>query len=201
MRYKVLQDTDLKVSDVCLGTVKYGVEMAEKQAGEQLERFLDLGGNFIDTAHVYGDWTPGERAKSEHVIGRWLKRSGRREEIIISTKGCHPFMEALSVPRVTPECIVEDLDESLQALQTEYVDLYFLHRDDVTVPVAELLGTLEEQRRRGKIRWYGCSNWTLSRLTEADEYAKAQGIPGFVCNQLMWSLAAINREEIGRAHV
>lgn len=196
MRYKVLQDTDLKVSDVCLGTVKYGVEMAEKQAGEQLERFLDLGGNFIDTAHVYGDWTPGERAKSEHVIGRWLKRSGRRGDIIISTKGCHPAMEATSVPRVTPECIVEDLDESLQALQTEYVDLYFLHRDDVTVPVAELLGTLEEQRRRGKIRWYGCSNWTLSRLMQADECAKAQGIPGFVCNQLMWSLTAINREGV-----
>lgn len=196
MKYKGLQGTDLKVSAVCLGTVKYGVEMAEKQAGEQLDRYLSLGGNFIDTAHVYGDWTPGEQAKSEHIIGRWLKQSGRRGDVIISTKGCHPFMEALSVPRVTPECIVKDLDESLLALQTDYVDLYFLHRDDASIPVAELLGTLEEQRKRGKIRWYGCSNWTLPRLMQADEYAKARGIPGFVCNQLMWSLAEINREGV-----
>lgn len=196
MRYKRLQGTDLKVSNICLGTVKYGVEMEEGQAGEQLDRFLSLGGNFIDTAHVYGDWAPGERAKSEHIIGRWLKSTGRRGDVIISTKGCHPDMEKPSVPRVTPECIVKDLEESLRALQTDYVDLYFLHRDDVNIPVAELLGMLEEQRKRGKIRWYGCSNWTLPRLKEADEYAKERNIPGFVCNQLMWSLAAINREGV-----
>lgn len=192
MKYMTLQSTDLKVSGICLGTVKYGTDMEERDAWEQLERFLELGGNFLDTAHVYGDWTPGERAKSERTIGRWIGRTGRRREIVISTKGAHPPIEDMGISRVRPECIRQDLDESLEALQTDYIDLYFLHRDDASVPVEELLGTLEEARRQGKVRWYGCSNWTLPRILEADAAAKKEGFSGFICNQLMWSLADIN---------
>ncbi len=192
MKYKMLQSTDLKVSGICLGTVKYGTDMAERDAWEQMDSFLDLGGNFLDTAHVYGDWTPGERAKSEHVIGRFLKNRGNRSRVIISTKGAHPYMETMGESRVKPECIRRDLEESLQALGTDEIDLYFLHRDDLSMPVEEILGVLEDERRKGKIRWYGCSNWTLPRLQEADRIAKAEGYSGFVCNQLMWSLAKIN---------
>lgn len=192
MNYRTFQSTDLKVSGICLGTVKYGTDMAEGDAWEQMDSFLELGGNFLDTAHVYGDWVPGERARSEQVIGRWLKSRGKRSRVVISTKGAHPCIETMDVPRVTPECIRRDLEESLEALGTDYIDLYFLHRDDASVPAAELLGALEEARRQGKIRWYGCSNWTLPRLQEADRIAEAEGFSGFVCNQLMWSLAKIN---------
>lgn len=112
MNYRTFQSTDLKVSAICLGTVKYGTDMAQRDAWEQLDSFLELGGNFLDTAHVYGDWTPGERAKSEHVIGRWLKSRGKRSQVVISTKGAHPYMEVMDTPRVTPECIRKDLEES-----------------------------------------------------------------------------------------
>ena len=121
MKYKMLQSTDLKVSGICLGTVKYGTDMAERDAWEQMDSFLDLGGNFLDTAHVYGDWTPGERAKSEHVIGRFLKNRGNRSRVIISTKGAHPYMETMGESRVKPECIRRDLEESLQALGTDEI--------------------------------------------------------------------------------
>lgn len=192
MKQTFLTQTDLKVSDICLGTAEYGAGIPQKEAWEQIDHFLEYGGNFIDTAHIYADWIPGERASSEHTIGRFLKARGRRHDLVISSKGAHPYLDAMDVSRVRPECIRKDLEESLEALQTDYIDLYFLHRDDPNVPVEELLGTLEEARKAGKIRWYGCSNWTLKRMMEADRAAAREEIPGFVCNQLMWSLADIN---------
>lgn len=196
MQYTLLNNTDLKVSKICLGTVKYGTDMPEKQACRQMEQFLESGANFIDTAHVYGDWEPGEQAKSEHVIGRFLKSSGRRHDVILSTKGAHPRLDTMSVSRVTPDDIRTDIDESLKALQTDYIDLYFLHRDNAGIPAGDLLGVLEEARAKGKLRWYGCSNWSLPRIREADRAAADNGFSGFVCNQLMWSLADINAEAV-----
>ena len=192
MKYRTMAGTDLRVSKLCLGTVKYGTDMSEEDAARQLDRFCAADGNFIDTAHVYGDWEPGERAASEHIIGRWLKKSGLRGRVILSTKGGHPDFADMSVSRVTPECVRQDLDESLAALGTDCVDLYFLHRDNETRPAAEILGVLEDARRAGKLRWYGCSNWSLPRIREAAAAAKENGFAGFVCNQVMWSLADIN---------
>lgn len=89
MNYKQLTGTDLLVSGLCLGTVQFGASVGEKECFEQLDEFTDLGGNFLDTAHVYGDWLPGERARSERMIGKWMKQSGRRNHFVISTKGAH----------------------------------------------------------------------------------------------------------------
>lgn len=196
MEYCNLPGTDMAVSKVCLGTVHFGAELEEKKAIRQMDLFCSEGGNFFDTAHVYGDWLPGERARSERVIGHWIKESGKRADVYISTKGAHPLLDSMSVSRVRPEEIRKDVEESLAALQTDYIDLYFLHRDDPTVAAAELLGVLEEQRKEGKIRWYGCSNWSLQRMLEADRIAEQEEFDGFVCDQLMWSLADINLEAV-----
>ena len=185
----------IKVSPIGLGTVKFGTSVSEQDCFEQLDRYIDAG-NLIDTAHVYGDWVPGERGRSERVIGKWLASRRCRERVIISTKGAHPRLECMDSPRVKPEEIRRDLEESLRCLQTDVVDLYFLHRDDPTQPVGELLECLEDLRRAGKIRSYGCSNWTLPRIVEAAQYAQAHGLRGFVCNQLMWSLAAVNPAQV-----
>lgn len=192
MKKILLNNTDMYVSPLCIGTVNYGTSIDSKDAKDQLNRFVELGGNFLDTAHVYGDWVPGTRGRSERVIGEWLNETGLRHDIIISTKGAHPNISDMSISRVNPDDIEKDLDESLLRLNTDYIDMYFLHRDNPDIPVEEVLDTLEKARTAGKIRYYGCSNWSLSRITEAINYAREQNATGFVCNQLMWSLADVN---------
>ncbi len=192
MEYIKFNHTDLNVSPVCLGTVNYGTAMNEQDAKAQISAYLAAGGNFIDTAHIYGDWGDGPKCISERVIGKWIKENGRRSEFILATKGAHPDWGHMDIPRVNRKCIDNDINESLEYLNTDYIDLYFLHRDDPNTPVAEIMECLDDARKAGKIRYYGCSNWALPRIKEAQAYCKAHGLQGFSCNQLMWSLADVN---------
>ena len=161
-------NTELSVAPLCLGTVNYGSAMPEKEAIHQLSRYVELGGNFIDTAHIYGDWEPGMGPLSETAIGKWLKEFPERDRLVISTKGAHPRMQTMQIPRCSDAEIEEDLNSSLELLHTDYVDLYFLHRDDPRRPAGEIVEFLEKQVKAGKIRYYGCSNWKLSRDQPAD---------------------------------
>lgn len=187
-----MKNTELNVSPISIGTVNFGTSTDAKAAKHQLDLFFELGGNFIDTAHVYGDWVDGVRSRSEKIIGEWLNAAGVRKEVVISTKGGHPDLSDMDISKVTPERVRKDLDESIEYLKTDYIDLYFLHRDNPDVPADEFLGVLEEARDEGKIRYYGCSNWKLDRIIAAENYAGKHKLAGFVCNQLMWSLADIN---------
>lgn len=196
MRRIQLKNTDLNVSPISLGTVNFGTAVDSETAKHQLDAFFEQGANFIDTAHVYGDWVPGPKGRSERIIGEWLNEIGRRSDVVISTKGGHPDLSDMDLSRITPEQIGKELNESLEYLNTDYIDLYFLHRDNPNVPVDEFLGVLEEAKQQGKIRYYGCSNWKLERIIEAESYARKNNITGFVCNQLMWSLADINSSGI-----
>lgn len=192
MQYIKLNNTDLQVAPVCLGTVNYFSALSKEESKKQISQYLELGGNFIDTAHIYGDWEPGVLCRSEKTIGEWIKETGKRGEIVLATKGAHPDWGKMDIPRVHPENIEKDLNESLEFLNTDYIDIYFLHRDDPNVPVEKIIDYLDTACDQGKIRYYGCSNWKLSRIKEAAAYAKKKGSKGFVVNQLMWSLADIN---------
>ena len=185
-----LNKTDLVVTPMCLGTVNYGSDMSEADSIRQLNEYTELGGNFIDTAHLYGDWNPGDGPRSEIAIGKWLKERGGRNNVVICTKGAHPVV--MHIPRCSDAEIQADLDDSLKSLNTDYIDIYFLHRDDPNRPASEIIEFLEKKVKEGKIRYYGCSNWKLDRIKEANQYAKIHGMQGFCCNQLMWSLAEIN---------
>lgn len=196
MRRVQLKYTDLQVSPVCIGTVNFGTKIDNKTAEHQLDKFFEQGGNFIDTAHMYGDWVPGIKGRSERIIGDWLKKTGIRKSVVISTKGGHPDLSDMDLSKITPERIKKDLDESLEYLKTDYIDLYFLHRDNPDVPAGEFIDVLDEARMEGKIRYYGCSNWKTDRIAEAGEFARRHDLTGFVCNQIMWSLADINSEGI-----
>lgn len=191
-----LKQTDLQVSKIALGTADYGTKYQEAEAFDQMDAFLAGGGNFIDTAYVYGSWVPGMGNISERVIGSWMKERKNRSQIVISTKGAHPDIADMSKSRVYPEEIVKDMEDSLKGLQTDYIDLYFLHRDNPKVPAVEILGCLEKQVQKGNIRYYGCSNWHLPRIIEAQEAAKKEGFRGFVCNQLMYSLATADKDRL-----
>ncbi len=195
----LLTGTDLIVSPLSLGTVNYGSKTDEKEAFHQMDAYLDAGGNFIDTASVYGCFPPSTEAHaSEKIVGRWLKERNARDKVVLSTKGGHPFADDPSFTiRLHKHELLSDVEKSLANLKTDVIDMYFLHRDDLSMPVGEVMETLEEIKKQGKIKHYGFSNWTLPRAMEAQAYSKQHGLSGFTMNQLMWSLAHINHDEIG----
>lgn len=198
MKRILLTNTDLKVSQLSLGTVNYGSKTGEKEAFEQMDKYLASGGNFIDTASIYGCFEGSiEKHASEKIIGRWMKDRHTRDEIVISTKGGHPLAyDPDFTIRLHRDELFEDVEKSLSHLHTDYIDMYFLHRDDTLMSVGEIMETLEEIRRQGKIRYYGFSNWKIDRVKEAQAYAKAHDFQGFTVNQLMWSLAHVDAGEI-----
>ncbi len=116
----------LSVSPIGLGTVSFGTGLSEADCFAQLDRYAQIG-NLIDTARVYGDWTPGPRGKSERIIGKWLASRRCRDRVIISTKGGHPRLDSMNVPRLSPGDIQGDLELSLRAPGTDAIGLYFLH--------------------------------------------------------------------------
>ena len=182
----------LQASVICLGTGSFGTAVPESEAFGILDRYVELGGSVLDTAHVYAAWVPQGAGMSERTIGRWLRACGLRKRLVIGTKGGHPDLGAMDVPRLSPAEIRQDLSESLDRLGLDAVDLYWLHRDDPGTPAGEILEALEEQRRAGLFRDYGASNWSVPRLREAAVYAEGRGISGFCASQVAFSLAVAN---------
>jgi aryl-alcohol dehydrogenase-like predicted oxidoreductase len=189
MEYVRLPGSELNPSAICLGTSMLGSAVGREDAFRLLDRFVGEGGNFLDTALVYADWLTGEKSVSEKTIGAWMRERGNRGEVLVATKGAHPDLAMMHISRVTPADIALDIERSLRHLQTDWIDLYWLHRDDPSVPVAELIDVLEEHVRRGNIRAYGCSNWRCGRIGEARQYSARRGYQGFVASQNRWSLA------------
>lgn len=153
-----------------------------------LDAFVEQGGNFVDTAAIYADWTPAGKGSSERMIGKWrANRAG--QNVVIASKGAHPELHSMGVGRMTPGEVEGDLNSSLRNLGVESIDLYYLHRDDSSVPVEEILAILEGFKKAGKIRYYACSNWKANRIAEAVEVALQTNATGFVANQPLWSFA------------
>lgn len=196
MRYVTIPTTELNVSVICLGTGGLGSSLDLDQSFALLDALVEQGGNFLDSAKVYADWLPGERSTSERAIGRWMKARGNRKRIIVGTKGAHPDLNTMHIPRLTSADIAHDVNASLEHLQTDYIDLYWLHRDDPAQPVGEIIEALNVHIRAGSLRYIGCSNWRAERITQANAYAVDHGLQGFVANQMMWSLAAIDAERM-----
>lgn len=196
MQYQNIPHTYLSPSKICLGTALFGTVVDEATSFSILDTFFEHGGTFLDTAHAYGEWEPNGIGQSERVIGRWLKERGLRERVVLASKGGQPYEATPHLSRLSHDDIVSDLDGSLQCLQVDTLDLFWLHRDDPTRPAADILGTLNEQVTKGKIRYFGCSNWHTNRIREAMQYAAQHTIAGFVGNQLMWSFASPNTHGI-----
>ena len=177
MRYIEIAGVEKPVSVIGLGTTStIFTPSGDDQVAELIDAFLAAGGNCIDTAHIYGF------GESERALGRWLEMSGRRDEIVLISKGCHPDVNVaghFGPPRITPEAIAFDLRESLDRLGTDRIDLYLLHRDDETVPPGPLLELLNYEQERGRIGAFGASNWTVERIAAANEYAAERNLNGF----------------------
>lgn len=192
MKYKTIDNTDLLVSEICLGTASFGGGVPEDVSFDILDQFCENGGNFLDTANVYGRWNAGHTNLSEITIGRWLASRKDHRNIIVATKAAHYAPESPSVPRVNREAIRRDLDESRRTLGLDTIDFLWLHRDDPTKPIGEIIEIMEELVKEGSIRWYGASNYTPERLTEAKTYASAHRLHGFSAVSNQWHPAVRN---------
>ncbi|MCP5395239.1 MAG: aldo/keto reductase [Sphingomonadaceae bacterium] len=190
-----LNNTDLAVSQFCYGTNMLGTALDQGKTNEILNCFVELGGNLLDGARMYGDWVPdAPSGASERAIGAWLK-TRNRDDVVIITKGCGMDLRKGDwQPRVTPEDLATDLSQSLDHLQIDTIDLYFLHSDNPGVPVEPMIDALLEHQAAGRIRHFAASNWSAARIAEANAYAASLGQTGFAASETFWGLAVPNVE-------
>lgn len=168
-----LAKTDLKISHLCLGGNVFGWTTNESQGFDVLDAFLDLGGNFVDTADAYSRWKPGNvGGESETIIGNWLEARSNRANLIIATK----VAKLETRPGLSRANIIAACEDSLRRLKTDYIDLYYAHEDDGNTPLEETLGAFTELRDAGKIRYAAASNYTGARLLEAAEISRANNL-------------------------
>jgi aryl-alcohol dehydrogenase-like predicted oxidoreductase len=189
MKRRIVPGTDLNASILCLGTADFGSAVDDSRSRAILDRYIDQGGNVIDTAEAYAAWLPGGSHCSEKFLGSWLRKRRRPAQLIISTKGGHPRFESMHIPRLSRKEVEGDLDSSLRRLGVDCIDIYWLHRDDPRQPVEEFLMMVDDFRRVGKIRYAGFSNWTQGRAEAVRIAAQKLNIKGFVASQSQWSLA------------
>ena len=192
MKYIQLNNTDLNISPICLGTAGFGDKSDLEKSFEILNAFVRAGGNFIDTANVYCKWLKGHGNCSEQIIGKWLKESGMQGKVIVATKGAHYSFEDPGRSRVNKEDIRMDLDESCRTLGKDEMDFYWLHRDDPKKPAEEIVDILEELKKEGRIRYYGFSNYRTERLKEIAQCLRERNLSGITAVSNQWSLAGIN---------
>jgi len=184
MKFGKLPGISKPISRLVQGTVMLS-SYEDSATFELLDAVLAAGINTFDTAHGYG------MGQCEIAFGKWQNDRGVRDEIVILGKGAHPYDGKV---RVTPECIASDIAESLKRMQTDTIDLYILHRDDVTVPVGPIMDVLNDHLKKGVIKAIGGSNWTTARLAEANAYAAANGLTPMQASSPNFSLAEQAKE-------
>jgi aryl-alcohol dehydrogenase-like predicted oxidoreductase len=187
MDYTNLKHTDLNVSRLCFGSMTFGKPVDQSTATRMVEKCLDEGINFFDTANVY------QNGAAETILGEAIR--GKRKKLILATKVGGLMGERPNECRLTKQAILRDIDESLMRLQTDYLDVYFLHQPDHAVPIEETLGVVEELVRQGKVRYIATSNYAAWQVCEMLEIAKKEGyIPAYV-SQPMYNLLARGIEQ------
>ncbi|MET7348005.1 aldo/keto reductase [Streptomyces mirabilis] len=182
-----LGSSDLEVFPLSLGGNVFGWTADEAQSFAVLDAYTAGGGNFVDTADGYSAWVPGHKGgESETVIGKWFAARGNRSDVVLATKvSTHPEYKGLS-----PANIRAAADASLRRLGTDYIDLYYTHFDDASVPVEEIIGALDELVRAGKVREIAASNISAERLAESVEFSDREGLARYVALQPHYNLVS-----------
>ena len=196
MRYRALGRTGVMVSELCLGCMNFGAATPEDESFDMIDRAIDAGINFFDTANVYS------RGGSETVVGKALRRNGKRERIVLATK-VHGRMDDDDILAAgnNRRHIIQQCEASLRRLQTDYIDLYQLHRPNPDIPIDETLRALDDLIRAGKVRYIGSSTFPSWRVMESLWVAKELGLNRFVSEQPPYHLLdrSIEREMIPMA--
>jgi aryl-alcohol dehydrogenase-like predicted oxidoreductase len=187
MTKRPLGDSGIDVAPFALGGNVFGWTIDETQSFKILDAFVEAGFNLIDTADVYSRWAPGNGGgESETIIGRWLRKSGRRNKVVIATKvGLEMGPDDQGLSR---DYIFKAIERSLNRLQIDVIDLYQAHRDDESTPLDETLGAFDELVMKGKVRAIGASNYSAHRLAAALEISRKNGWPRFETLQPEYNL-------------
>lgn len=177
-----LGNTGEQISCMGLGTMYFGTKVDERTSFLLLNRYTQAGGSFLDSANKYAIWVPGfHGGESEHLIGRWMKQRGNRQNMFITSKVGFPYG---NIPRsLKKEIIISECEKSLKRLGTETIDLYFAHAYDTETPAEETMEAFHNLKKEGKIRFAGASNYYAWQLSEANSVANLQGWEGFTCIQ------------------
>ena len=187
MQYRNMGRTGLKVSEVCLGTMTFGHGTDERASEEIVDLAFDSGVNFFDTANTYGD------GASEVLLGKALK--WRRRDAVVATKVFNPIGPGPNDSGMSRVHIMNAVEDSLRRLQTDYLDLYYIHHVDTQTPLEEMLRALDDLVRQGKVRYTACSNYEAWRLMEALWISDSEGWARFDCYQPQYSLVVRDIEE------
>jgi aryl-alcohol dehydrogenase-like predicted oxidoreductase len=185
MSLRPLGNSPLSIAPLAFGGNVFGWSADETQSFELLDAFVDAGCNLIDTADVYPAWVPGNQGgESEAIIGKWLKRSGKRDKVVIATK----VGKWAEQPGLSPVNLQQAVDRSLQRLQTDYIDLYLAHEDYASVLLADTLGGFSRLIEQGKVRAIGASNYNADRFAEALAVAREHNLPRYEVLQPEYNL-------------
>ena len=177
MEYIKIDGVPNKISRIAFGCA-IAPMIEGKNVHELLDACLDMGITTFDTAENYG--------LSEISLGNWIHDQGIRDKVVIISKGCHPYD---GKDRVTPEDLIKDIEASFARLQTDYIDIYFMHRDDFAIDPGSMVEILNEYYRKGKIGAFGGSNWTHERIEQANMYAKSHNLVPFTVSSPNFGLA------------
>ena len=182
--------TELSIYPLSLGGNVFGWTATKEESFKVLDRFVDLGGNFIDTADAYSAWKEGNSGgESESIIGEWMANRGNRSEMIIATK----VAKLPTRPGLSPANIASAVEDSLRRLRTDYIDLYYAHEDDEKVSQEEYLTAFDKLVRDGKVRYLGASNFSAERLKSAAKISLEGNLASFIALQNHYNI--LEREE------
>jgi aryl-alcohol dehydrogenase-like predicted oxidoreductase len=180
-----IPESDLVVHPLCLGSNIFGGNATEAESHLVLDAYRSHGGNFIDTADMYNQWVEGHvGGESESVIGSWMKSRGNRADMVIATK----VSKMDRRPGLSAKNIFAACEESLDRLQTDYIDLYYSHSDDETVSVEETLGAYAQLIAEGKVRYIAASNFTPARVRESIKFSEDNNLPSYIAVQDQYNL-------------
>jgi len=187
MTKRKLGNSGLEVAPWALGGNVFGWTVSEEKAFPLLDAFVAAGFNLIDTADIYPRWVPGNQGgESEEIIGNWLKRSGKRHEVIVATKVGMDMGDGKQ--GLSKDHILRSADDSLRRLQTDYIDLYQSHKDDPETPLEETLEAYDHLIKQGKVRAIGASQYSAARLEEALNVSKSNGLARYESLQPLYNL-------------
>ena len=180
-----IPESDLVVHPLCLGSNIFGAAATEAQSHLVMDAYRSHGGNFIDTADMYNQWIDGHvGGESESVIGSWMKSRGNRADMVIATK----VSKMDRRPGLSAKNIIAACEESLNRLQTDYIDLYYSHSDDETVSLEETLGAYAQLIAEGKVRYIAASNFTPARVRESIKFSEDNNLPTYIAVQDLYNL-------------